>query len=255
MPENDVFPVAFDYGSPIRDIGGAVRSQSQSGRTFARINSTRRRVHQLEFRRRSTADKILIETWFRRFEASWFTLHDKVFAHDGTDFVERYFSVEFAGPPGYELVGNEQWNIRVALIDKVGAALKSYPDPDGGHDSRFLEESAGFVVAGTWTDSAEPLASEDKEKTNDNSNTTDAFQWVYSGYGFRVRSRKGSALGTVEVLLDGVSLGNVDLNNAGDIVSQAVFTKLDVPLGLHTAQLKATNTGGIIVADALEVME
>ena len=255
MPELDIFPVEPNYPLARRDVGGAVRSESVSGHTFSRIRSTRRRVHQLEFRVRGTTEKMLIETWYRRFEASWFTLHDPVFAVSEGEFVERYFSVEFAGPPDYELVGNEQWDIRVTLIDKVGAALKSYPDPNGGHDSRFLEESAGFVVAGTWTDSAEPLASEDNEKTNPNSNTTDAFQWVYSGYGFRLRSRKGSALGTVKVLLDGVSLGNVDLNNGSDITSQAVFTKLDVPLGLHTVQLKATNTGGIIVADALEVME
>ena len=64
----------------------------------------------------------------------------------------------------------------------------------------------------------------------------------------------------MEVLLDGASLGTLDLYNSADVFSQPVLAKLDVPLGLHTLKLRATNTrnasssANAIPADALEML-
>ena len=83
---------------------------------------------------------------------------------------------------------------------------------------------------------------------------------MYAGYGFRLWSRRAANLGIVEVLLDGVSLGNLDFYSASAQGAQPILTRLDVPLGLHTVKLKATSaininsSGATIVADALEIL-
>jgi hypothetical protein len=262
MPENDIFPLQPDYPVSRRVVSGLVESLADSGRRFARLKRAPRLVHELELRRRSTAEKMQLEEWQRRFERSWFTFHDPVFAADADsgNFIERYFSVEFNGQPEYELTGNEAWDLRVSLVDRVGAALLSYPDPVAGHKSVFLEESEALAVTGSWPGSAHTLAHGGSEQLNANANTTDALQWSYAGYGFRLWARRAPNLGIVEVLLDGVSLGSVDLYTVADHSSQPLLAKLDVPLGLHTLKLRATDTrnaassAGTIVADALEIV-
>jgi hypothetical protein len=262
MPESDIFPLQPDYPVSRRLLAGVVESLADSGRRFARLKRAPRLVHELELRRRSTAEKMQLEEWYRRFERSWFSFRDPVFAADPDSgaFVERHFSVEFAGQPEYELVGNEAWDLRVALVDRVGAPLLSYPDPLAGHKSVFLEESEALAVAGTWTTVPAAAGHGGNEKVNSNGNTSDALQWSYAGYGFRLWSRRAASLGIVEVLHDGVSLGTIDLYAATDAASQALLTKLDVPLGLHTVKLRATNTRNAassaytITADAVEIL-
>jgi len=262
MPENDIFPLHPDFPVGRRMLTGVVESLADSGRRFARLKRAPRLLHELELRRRPTAEKMLLEEWVRRFERSWFTFHDPVFATDPGSgaFVERFFSVEFAAQPQFELTGNEAWDLRVSLVDRVGAALLSYPDPVAGHKSVFLEESEAAAVAGSWPASVHAYAHGGNELLNANDDATDALQWSYAGYGLRLWARCAPSLGILEVLLDGASLGTVDLYAAADQASQPLLTRLDVPLGLHTLKLRATNTrnaassAGTIVADALEIL-
>lgn len=262
MAETHIFPLTPDYPIIRRVLSGVIEALADSGRRFARLKRAPRLVHELELRARSTREKMQLEDWYRRFEKSWFTFHDPVFAVDPDtgNYIPRYFSVEFARQPDYELVANEAWDMRVALVDRIGAPLFSYPDPTAGHKSLFLEEGEARAVAGTWTPAAQPLAHGGNESSNPNTNTTDAVQWVYAGYGFRLWARQDANLGIFELLLDAASLGSVDLYAASPIGAQPVFTQLDVPLGIHLVQLKATNsqnaaaTGPVILADALEVL-
>jgi hypothetical protein len=262
MPEADIFPLQPDYPVSRRLLSGLVESLADSGRRFARLKRAPRLMQELELRRRPTADKMQLEEWYRRFERSWFTFHDPVFAADpdSGSFIERYFSVEFTREPEYELVGNEAWDLRVSLIDRVGASLLSYPDPVAGHKSVFLEENEAAAVLGSWPAAAHPLAHGGNEQRNANDDTTDALQWSYAGYGLRLWARRAPNLGIMEVLLDAASLGTVDLYAAADQASQPLLARLDVPLGLHNLKLRATNTrnaaslAGTIAADALEIM-
>lgn len=262
MSEMDIFPLTPDYPISRRVLSGVLEGFADSGRRFARLKRAPRLLHELELRARPTQEKTQLEEWYRRFEKSWFSLHDPVFAVDpeaGT-YIERYFSVEFAAQPEYELLANESWNLRVLLADRIGAPLFSYPDPTAGHASVFLEASEAFAVTGTWTSTTEALAHGGNEKTNPNTNTADALQWVYAGYGFRLWGRHANDLGIVEVLLDTVSLGTVDLYAASPVASQPLLTQLDVPLSLHTVKLKATSSknasssANTILADALEIL-
>lgn len=261
MPENDIFPLQPNYPVGRRVLDGVVEGFAESGRRFARLKRAPRLVHELELAL-TTEQKQRLEEWYRRFERSWFSFHDPVYAVDAEAgaYVERYFSVEFAGPPDYALAANNLWRAQVSVADRVGAALFQYPDPTAGHKSVFLEETDGLAVGGAWTATPEALAHGGNEKWNPNTNTSDAFQWTYAGYGFRLWARRAGNLGKVEVLLDAVSLGTVDLYAAAATGAQPVFTKLDVALGMHSVKLRATNTrnasssANTILADALEVV-
>ncbi len=262
MAESDIFPLEVDYSVVTRWTDGVARAVADSGRSFERLKRAPQRMFELEFRARPTSELVQLLAWWRRFERDFFIFEHKVHSlnPEQTAHVGRSFAVTFAGPPEYDLAGNEAHDIHLRLVEAVGRPLNAYPDPDFGHESVFFEEDKGSVVAGVWTSAPQSGAHGGAERTNINLNTTDAFQWVYAGYGFRLWSRRAPNLGIVGVLLDGVSLGNVDLYAASAQAAQPVLAKLDVPLGLHTLKLKATNTinlassGATILADALEVL-
>lgn len=263
MAATDIFPLDPDYALAQPWASGIIEAAALSGRRLAR-QSVRpaRRMFTLGFRQRSTKDRLLLEDWFRRFERDFFNLQHKVWAlaPGGGSYLERYFAAEFAGPPRIELVSNDAYDMEVTLVEAVGRALYAYPDPEAGHPSAFQEETDAGKTQGTWTAAADATAHGGNEKSNLNTNTTDYVLWVYAGYGFRLWARKAAGLGIFEVLLDDASLGNVDLYAATPAASQAVFTKLDVVLGVHRVKLRAKNTknasatGQVILADALEYL-
>lgn len=90
--------------------------------------------------------------------------------------------------------------------------------------------------------------------------TTDAAEWLYFGYGFRLWAPKNPYMGIVQVLLDGVSQGTIDLYAAAATASAPLLTVQNVALGEHRITLNPTNTknasssGFWVCADALEVM-
>jgi hypothetical protein len=89
---------------------------------------------------------------------------------------------------------------------------------------------------------------------------TDAAEWVYLGYGLQVWAPKGPDMGIMQVYLDTVLQGTIDLYAAALTASAAVFTITNVPLGFHRVKLSPTNTknasssGFAVAADALQVM-
>lgn len=90
--------------------------------------------------------------------------------------------------------------------------------------------------------------------------TADAAEWLYFGYGFRLWAPKGPDMGIMQVFLDGVSQGNVDLYAAAAAASAVVLTLQSVVLGQHRVKLQPTNTKNasstnfVVTADAIEVM-
>lgn len=261
MAETDIFPLEPDYALSQPWSEGIVRAVADSGRQLARLKRAPQRLFRLLLRRRPTSEKLQLEDWYRRFERDFFNWRHAVWQTkpDGT-YLDRYFGVEFAGPPEIALIANEAYDMEVSLVEAIGRALYAYPDPVAGHPSAFQEETATTKTQGTWTSLPDSTAHADSEKQNANTNTTDFVLWVYAGYGFRLWARKGPTLGIAEVLLDDTSLGTVDLYAPSATGAQPVFTKLDVPLSLHRVKLRATNTknasasGPTILADALEYL-
>ena len=262
MAETDQFPLDADYVVPDVWTEGVIRSFSDSRRQFARLKSAPQRFWNLEFRSRPTSEKDQVISFYRRLEKSYFRWAHKVYSILSGAYVIRYFPVEFAGPPATELVANNCWDLRVVLVEAVGRPLPAamYPDPTAGHPSVFQEETELTKTQGTWTQQSQGNAHGGAEKTNANTNTTDYALWVYAGYGFRLWARKANNLGILQLFLDDVSLGNVDLYAATAQAAAAIHSKLDVPLGLHRVKIKATNTrngsssANTIIADALEYL-
>jgi hypothetical protein len=262
VSEEHIFPFTPRYPVPRRVLSGIVEHTADSGRTARRLKRAPRLMHELTLELTTEERQQFLE-WAAQHRKDFFSFRDPVWGADEEtgEPIERYFSVEFAGPYQYTHRAHNFYEVQLALVDKVGAALYQYPDPGAGHKSEFQEESEGYIVAGAWSDAAQALAHGEpaRERTNANTNATDRWRWVYAGYGFRVWARKGPDLGIFAVHLDGgTGLANVDLYAVAAEASQPVFTKLDVPLGLHTVDLRATNTKNAassaktIVADALE---
>lgn len=262
MAKTDQFPLDADYVVPDVWTEGVIRTASDSGRVFSRLKRPPQRLWNLELRGRPTSEKDQLITFYRRLEKSFFRWAHKVYSVQNGSYVTRYFPVEFAGPPVTELVGNEQWDMRVTLLEAVGRPLESgyYPDPIAGHPSVFQEENELTKEVGTWIVQSHADAHGGKEKQNANTNDTDYAIFTYAGYGFRLWARKDTNLGIMEIFLDGISLGNIDLYAAQAETSSPLHIKLDVPLGLHRVKLKATNTknasstGYTIIADAIEYL-
>ena len=135
-----------------------------------------------------------------------------------------------------------------------------YPAPGDGHPTAFIDETDGAALAGTWTLAANANARLGKHRSNANSNATDAFQFIYSGYGFALVAERSSAYGIAKIYLDGVEVGRLDLYATSAQPAGRVFERWNVPLGLHRVKIEATNTknsaasANTIVADAVEFM-
>ncbi|KKM60558.1 hypothetical protein LCGC14_1540640 [marine sediment metagenome] len=270
MAETDLLPeIGWDYPLHVPSIDGVLRQRAENGLIFQRLRSPDLRIFELEKRAATTLERQQLDSFYRRFQASFFRFDQKVWVDDGGTYRTRSFPVVFNGPQDFALGRNESWPISVTLIEAVGKALPAgkYPDPTLGHASFLIEEDdpqRAVALRGTWTTAADGQASAGNHKTNPGTTggaNADAFQFTYAGYGFRLHSIKDSNLGIYEVLLDETSLGNVDLYNATKLPAAPVFTKLEVPLGIHRVELRSTNTRNVgnvtaftIIADAIEIM-
>jgi len=263
--ETDVFPLTPDYEVEIEDRDGVLRMESESRARILVQRQVPQRIFTLPFRGRSTDQVEQLRDWKRRFAASFFRFDHKTWLNNAGTYLTRSFPVEWLDDSLPERnVLNDSYDFNVRLLEGVGRALPgaNYPDPTAGHASYFKEEdhADASVLGGTWTAGASGGAHGGQRRVNANTNTTDAFQWLYSGYGFRVWAQKDVDLGIFELFLDGVSLGNVDLYAGSGQASAAVFSRLNVNLGIHRVKIKATNTknasssGNSILADALEVV-
>lgn len=266
MAETDLFPdIGWDYPLDVPTIDGVLRQKAGDGSIQSRIQLPDVRLFELARRDATTDEREQIEAFHRRLQAGFFRFDHKVWVDDGGTLRTRSFPVMFAGPPQVGLAHNQSWPITVTLIEAVGKPLPagSYPDPALGFTSFFIEEDdpqRAVALAGSWTANPSAFHHDGDAFINPNTNTSDAFQFIYAGYGFLLWSAKFNNKGIVEVFLDEVSLGTVDLYAAASTSSAPLLTKLDVPLGIHRVKLKATNTKNAassaktIIADAIEVM-
>ncbi len=266
MPENDLFPLDPDYAVAETIQGGALRQAAQSGFDIQRLLRPSQRLFRLAFRMRSTDEAEQVRDWYARFQRDFFRFQHKVYVNNAGVYLIRHFPVVFASEPEYELEHNDTWNIEVQLGEAVGRPLPTanYPDPAAGHPSFFIEEDNGLAqaITGSWPIAAQANAhaTPAQEATNTNLNTTDKFRFLYAGYGFRLWARKDANLGILRVLVDETDLGTVDLYAAAPAASAALLAKLDLPLGIHRVDVKATNTKNVnssantIVADAIEAI-
>jgi hypothetical protein len=154
MSSTDLFPVDPDYAVTRTIETNVLRTRVDSAREFFRQKAATRRIFDLVFSRRPVEDWRSIENFRLAHMADYFTFADKT--------VNRSFSVFFNTEPVYEEAGNEQFNIRLQLIEAVGASMAIFPS-----------FAAGNPFATIFAANATDLGS-------------NGIQFVYAGYGYRV---------------------------------------------------------------------
>jgi len=154
MSATDLFPVDPDYSVTRTQETNVLRTRVDSAREFFRQKAAPRRIFDLVFTRRPVGDWRSIENFRLAHMTDYFTFADKT--------ATRSFSVFFNTEPVYEEAGNEQFNIRLQLIEAVGASMAIYPTFAAGNP--FASISAAYAA--------------------DLGNN--GIQFVYAGYGYRV---------------------------------------------------------------------
>jgi hypothetical protein len=248
-------PLNPDYAVKITDAATVARYQARSGKPFFRRLAARGPVFDLTWGSRMFADADALVQWFHQYELDFFSFAD----YD----TGRYYSGMFADQPQIERAGNNKVNITAQFI--VVPTLPQFQYPSRwGTDSTFLEERDGFsndvvkLTGATWALSVQPW--HHGGQAYQSATTNDIAEWSYFGYGFRYWAATAGVFGIVEISLDGVVLGTLDLFTGGTINASALFTKLNVPLGIHRVKVRCTgtknagSTGFLVAADAIEVM-
>ena len=154
MSATDLFPVDPDYSVTRTKETNVLRSRVDSAREFFRQKAAPRRIFDLVFARRPVADWRSIENFRLAHMSDFFTFTDKT--------ATRSFSVFFNTEPIYEEAGNEQFNIRLQLIEAVGVAMATYPSFAAGNPFANISAAHASNLGGN------------------------GIQFVYAGYGYRV---------------------------------------------------------------------
>ena len=189
MGTSDTFPVDPDYSVTRSKVANVLTTKLDSARTYFRQKAAPQRIFDLGFTRHSAADWASIENFRLKMLTDFFTFFDKT----AQGIPGRKFSCFFNSEPTYEEAGNEQVNIKLQLIEAVGAALDTYPD--FAHNYPSINK---LVAA------AQDLGGSGK-------------QWIYAGYGFRVNGSYTAVL--------------VDESDVTGALAGGVY--IGVPLGLH----------------------
>ena len=150
----DTLPLDPDYTVTRTKEPNLLRLRVESAREFLRQKAAPQRVFDLVFNRRSKAEWLQIEQFRLRLMTDFFTFVDKTAA--------RSFSVFFNSEPVADESGHDQFNIRLQLIEAVGAPMATYPSFAAGNP---------FVTLNIA--SATDLGANGK-------------QFVYAGYGYRL---------------------------------------------------------------------
>jgi hypothetical protein len=159
MSATDLFPVDPDYSVTRTMETNVLRTRVDSAREFFRQKAAPRRIFDLVFTRRPVEDWRSVENFRLAHMTDFFTFADKT--------ANRSFSVFFNTEPVYEEAGNEQFNIRLQLIEAVGATMAippgfasgcpyvnipvAYAQDLGGAGKQFLYAGYGFRLNGSGT--------------------------------------------------------------------------------------------------------
>ncbi len=126
----------------------------------------------------------------------------------------------------------------------IPIVLETRPMPSSTY---FPVEDAGFERKGDWQVLAADHGRENL--TWQSRQAGDQLVVQFEGTGLELLSRKGSQYGSAEVVIDGVSQGNIQLatKNLPELSGISVFRKLDFKGGKHNLQIINRGTGAVNV--------
>jgi hypothetical protein len=217
--------------------------------------------HQFSF---NWADKLrshasMLKWYYESYKDGLFTYVD----HEagGREYVGR-----FSSPVEPVPTSHNHWTIQGVIFDEVPSATMMHYPSDWQHDAiwRLVLNDFGdrmvAAVSGTWTLATVAGSKSAQVFENAGTVTTDQAGYVYAGYGFKLWAPTGPAYGKATVLLDGTSVGTIDLYSASAAPSSCLLTVQNVSLGLHTLALlplsakNVSSSGYTVLFDALQVM-
>lgn len=252
-------PMNPDYGADVEALPDMFGSfQATDGSIGLRRVMTRGRVIDLTWNNRlqSTIDKI--RQWASQYDKGFFTYAD----YDRS----RYYTGRFAGPVQYSKAGNNKQNAKAQFVELPNLPMYQYPT-NWARDAVMRDNVDDFgkqqwKLTGAWAFNNDPITNANAIGGTDWSDPllNDYAEMLYYGYGFRLWQRTQNNVGIAGVYLDGTFLANVDGYAAVNTPAAALFTKADVPLGLHrvklvcTATKNAASSNYYILADAIQVM-
>ena len=266
MPASDILnptvrhPLNWDYGFQRKRPVTHLNLKASRGMPFFRETSDVGHQFVLNWMDRPLHTAQQLVRYYQQYRDGFFTIVD----HEGNG---RQYAGRFSSPVEPVPTQHGHWSAQQVLFDEVpGVAMLVYPG-DWQQDAiwQLLTNDFGDVMAAAsgvnWSVATNPVAKSGVEYVNVNCNTTDWAGYQYYGYGFQLWARTGPNMGIGQLVLDGVSLGNVDFYSAAAATQAlAISSQRNVPLGIHFVQLIATNTknsassANTIVWDALKVM-
>ena len=252
-------PLNPDYGfQKKRPLTHLNAKANQGAPYFREITDT---GHQFSFnwndRLASQARKL--KWYYEQYRDGFFTLID----HEGGG---RHYVGRFSQPVEPIPVSHNHWSVQQVLFDEVPLApMLVYPN-DWNNDAIWRLAVNDFgdrmvaAVSGAWTLDVDLTAQSGCSFANGGTVTTDQAVYVYVGYGFQFWAPTAPDYGQAALLLDGITIGMVDLYSPAPTQSSMLFQQQNVSLGVHTVTLQPLGTkntassGFTILFDALKVM-
>jgi hypothetical protein len=299
------FNPSWSYATPIDVANNMSYAKPRYGAPIPRESADAGHSFDMTFVDCSWAKVQRIKRFYEQFKRGYFTIID----WDGGG---RHYVGRFTAPPKAQHTANLKWTIQGLTFEEIqGARMLRYPsdwfndsvyiyavsDADAGNSAANPQISCSTPYTVGWVLQQTPLAVAAGKSIYDPSswemiwwaadgNPTEIAQAQYVGYGFRQTFRLGSAMGQLDLYLDGILIveqldlysgtalaagpnGGLAVRNPPVAVQAAgaagvgsvMVTVTNLPLGAHRVKVvpcatkNAASTGYAVVYPALQVMQ
>ena len=235
-----------DYGFQRRRPSTRAVSKPAGGRPWSRETSNSGHRFSLSWIKRSYKCVQRLKQFHEQYEDGFFTLID----WDGGG---RHYVGNFTTEPQIVENGNDNYSVQGLTFEEIpGVPMLEYPS-DWDNDAVALQPVNDYgdlmlALSGTWAQQQQ-LDADNLSTTVLTNSGLSAGDWAtyeYRGYGCRLHMGVGPAFGQVQVYLDGVDKGILDLYGAEDQGMQMVLELGSVMLDIH--RLKVVTLGAKNVA-------
>ena len=230
-----------DYGFEVDRESTRAVAKPAGGRPWSIETANTGHTFPLSWISRSFLCVQRLKQFFEQYENGYFTIID----HDGGG---RHYVGHFTGKFPRIQRGNDRYDVQLTFEEIPGVPMIEYPS-DWDNDAVALRPIDDYgdqmlSVSGTWVQQQQTDSDDVTVATlyNDGSDAGDWATYEYRGYGFRLYMVQGPDCGQVEVFLDGVDLGTVDLYSAQSLGPQMVMERGAVSLDLHRLKVVVLGT-------------
>lgn len=231
-----------DYGFEADRESTRAVAKPAGGRPWSVETSNTGHTFQLSWISRSFKCVQRLKQFYEQYEDGFFTIID----HDGGG---RHYVGHFVGKFARVQTGNDRYDVQGLTFEEIPSVpMIEYPS-DWEGDAVALRPLDDYTdqmlsLSGVW---AQQQQTDEDDVTvailyNDGTSAGAWATYEYRGYGFRLYMLQGPSSGQVQVLLDGVSLGTVDLYSAVNLGPQIVIERGAVSLDLHRLKVVVLGT-------------